>query len=73
MEVKEYTLRVCKNCNTEVPRAKDGDFPSGKGARFVDVFGHLWNGKICPSCVRIINLARYHRKQQEKQSQEQSV
>lgn len=42
----------CKHCGKEKARYRSSLFPNGKDYKFVDENGRLFNGHVCPDCVR---------------------
>ncbi len=48
----ESNLNKCKVCLELRVKTEDGKFPNGKTKRYLDQFGKIWNGKVCPQCNR---------------------
>lgn len=46
----ECEYKVCKICNVEHKRFRDGVYPNGKDTRFVNESGKEWSGRVCPQC-----------------------
>lgn len=42
----------CKSCQLIKIKIDNGLYPNQKTKRYVDQFGKMWNGKVCPECNR---------------------
>lgn len=57
---------ICKTCKED--KVKEPVI-RGKVTRFVDHSGHLWNGKVCPSCYKDYNRERMRKARDSKKKE----
>ena len=59
--------RHCNVCLQLKYRIATGEFfPNKKDRKFTDETGHLWNGKVCPSCFKEQTRLRMKERRQKK-------
>jgi hypothetical protein len=46
----DYSIIVCKICNSECKRYFAGRYPNGKDKRWIDANGREFSGKVCADC-----------------------
>ena len=57
---------VCKSCNVERKKFKNGTYPNAKDFRFVDEKNREWSGRTCPQCHSDNNAKRQQSKRDKK-------
>lgn len=64
--IEHASYVVCKLCGLEKKKYKNGVYPNGKDARFVDEHDREWSGRCCPDCHSMRTAKRAKNKRDTK-------
>lgn len=56
--IEKAVYVMCKYCGLEKKRYKNGVYPNGKDARYVDENDREWSGRTCPDCQSLKTARR---------------